>query len=144
MNRITTKLRESAAGLLLASWLLGPSLILYSSCSTPTIAPGGDYSGDPFLVGVDESLVQSKAELGGFLSWLQQNRDLLAKNNMSVLVAGERIRTNAPLWFTNAYALRGAFIAARTDLNSNLLNGAISQLQAQAASTTAITNSIKP
>lgn len=133
----------------------GGVLLLFSisGCSflqQQTIAPGGVYSGDPFLMGVDQTLVETKASMSGFLSWAQDNKAALATHNSSVLVAAEKIRTTAPGWFTNAYNLRAAYLAARQEadpsaitVQSNALSSAISQLEAQSASTTAITNSIK-
>lgn len=114
-----------------------------------TIAPGGAYSNDPYLLGIDQTIVETRDDLDGFLHWLQENQPTLWQNNKSVLVAGERIRTNAPTWFTNIYNLRGAYLTARQEADpaaanaaSNALSSAASQLSAQSASAQAITNNV--
>jgi hypothetical protein len=120
----------------------GIALLTAASCQKQNIAPGGVYSGDAFLLWVDSTLVNSKIALTYFLQWCGDNDAALQQNNKSVILAGESIRTNAPTWFTNAFSLRNAYLSTRSATDSNALQAAVSQLDAQSKSSNALTNSV--
>jgi len=102
-----------------------------------------------FLFISDKTLVDSKETLTDFVNWELQNRQVLASVAPNVTVVADNIRDSAPLWFTNAYIARAAYIAAfksnpaTAGAKSNAFAASVSSISAQSLATSALTNSVK-
>lgn len=100
-----------------------------------------------FLFISDKTLVDSKDTFTAFLTWELQNRPVLATVAPNVTKVADSIRDNAPLWFTNAYTARTAYIAAFKRGNavaqSNAFAASVSAISSQSLSTTTIKSAVK-
>jgi hypothetical protein len=102
-----------------------------------------------FMLASDKTLVDTRDTLSAFLTWELQNRQVLAGVAPNVTGVADNIRDQAPLWFTNAYVARAAYIAAfkanpsTAGPASNAFAASVSALSAQSAAVKTITNSVK-
>lgn len=124
----------------LAFILAIPALVFFTPGCKQTLAPGGAYSTidtntgqalGPFVFGIDKTLVDSKDALTAFLTWELQQRGSLTGGLHSITVAADKIRIQAPLWFTNAYNLRSNYLWIVANAPS-LAPGASNNLQSAA------------
>jgi len=108
--------------------------------------PSGEFgtNNNFFILSVDKTLGDSKQTLNAFVTWELQNRPSLPA---SVTKVADTIRDEAPLWFTNAYIARSNYVflwrsnPGAASAASNVLQASVSQISAQAAASSAITNS---
>ena len=127
------------AGTLIAGAALGAGL-LFNGCATQ-LAPGGAYSGDPFLYWADSTVAATSSALDAFESWELQNYSYLSSNSPAVVSAAEVIRTNAPVYYQEYLTARSAYTNLLTTATSNsLLSIVISYTNLQ---TSAVTNAIR-
>jgi hypothetical protein len=123
-------------------------LSLLIGCKTQ-LDPAGVYHGDTFLFNADQTIGEAGSSLNAFVTWELQNRARLTNKLHSITVAADAIRLNAPVWFTNAVAIRNAYSNAvalsqgpvTIGTTSNALSLTTSTLKSQALSASALTNS---
>jgi len=104
--------------------------------------------GGMFLFTVDKTLVDSKDTLTAFVTWEYQNRATISAVIPNVTKIADTIREQAPTYFTNAYQLRGAYLAsfannaASQTVASNNLAASVQTINALAMSAGQLTNSL--
>ena len=111
------------AGTLIAGAALGAGL-LAAGCATQ-LAPGGAYSGDPFLYWADSTVGATSSALDAFESWELQNYSYLETNSPAVVAAAEVIRTNAPAYYQDYVTARAAYLSLADSATSNALLGVV-------------------
>lgn len=97
--------------------------LLLAGCGT--LDPTGVYQGNKGLYAADLTIATPYDTLDKFLQWELQYRPLLVSKPEIKKVA-DNIRMNAPMWFTNAVALRDAYAANPTDANKSAFDTALS------------------
>jgi len=107
------------AGTFIAGAALGAGL-LAAGCATE-LAPGGAYSGDPFLYWADSTVGATSSALDAFESWELQNYIYLETNSPAVVAAAEVIRTNAPVYYQDYVTARAAYLSLLNSATSNQL-----------------------
>lgn len=103
-----------------------------------------------FLLLSDKTLVDSKDTMTVFLRWELKNRQTLATLGLgNVTKVADTIRSDAPLWFTNAFNARQVYVAiwrsnpAASAAASNNFQASVSLISAQALASSSLTNSVK-
>lgn len=143
MNYVNRQIKTLGLFILMATACMLP-VLYFQGCATK-LDSAGVYAqpngGGMFLFTVDKTLVDSKETLYAFVNWELQNRPTIPP---AVTKAADTIRDQAPLWFTNAYNLRAAYVtlmnvnSPQTITASNNLASATSLISAQATAASAL------
>ncbi len=104
-------------------WTVIGSFVLWSGCHRTTLAPDGIYKGNKFLFESDRNLQDSKKSLGEFVNWTRINYEWLHTHGRDdVIASADSVRTNAPMWYSNAWTIRATYTNA---LYSGMSEGTI-------------------
>jgi hypothetical protein len=115
-------------------------LVLLSPGCATQLAPGGVYSGDPFLYWADQTVVTTTTALDDFEAWELVNYSYLTANAPGVVETAEIIRTNAPACYNDYLSARSAYKLLFSAASSNgLLSAVMTYTNLQSG---AVTNAI--
>ncbi len=110
------------------AFIIGGGALTQTSCGT--LDKSGVYAGDKTLYGTDVVISSSYELIHSFVLFAYQNSENLPPE---VNAAANRIRAQAPQWFSTALALRDAYKLNPTSENNSRMQQALDVLRAAVA-----------